>query len=89
MLKAIKDFNAIYDEIQTDYSNRHVAYQLLWEAIDLISSDTDKGKWTEAFGKKRSDTLEKLSVELHNFANRVKHLPTLTSMGSEPFRVED
>ena len=89
LLKAIKDFNAIYDEIQTDYSNRHVAYQLLWEAIDLISPETDKGKWTEAFGKKRSDTLEKLSVELHNFANRIKHLPTLTSMGKESFRVED
>lgn len=89
MLKAIKEFNAIYDEIQTDYTNRHASYQLLWEAIDLISPETDKGKWTDAFGKKRSETLEKMSVELHNFANRMKHLPTLTSMGSDAFRVED
>lgn len=89
LLRAIKDFNDIYDEIQSDYTNRHAAYQLLWEAIDLISPETDKGKWSEAFGKKRSETLEKFSVELHRFASRVKHLPTLTSMGSEPFRVED
>jgi len=89
LLRAIKDFNEIYDEIQGDYTNRHAAYQLLWEAIDLISPESDKSKWAEAFGKKRSDTLSKLSVELHNFANRVKHLPTLTSMGSEPFRVEE
>ena len=83
MLRAIKDFNAIYDNIQSDYTNRHAAYQLLWEAIDLISPETDRTKWNEAFGKKRSDTLTKLSDELHNFANRVKHLPTLTSMGTE------
>ena len=89
LLRAIKDFNEIYDEIQGDYTNRHAAYQLLWEAIDLISPESDKSKWMEAFGKKRSETLSKLSVELHNFANRVKHLPTLTSMGSEPFRVEE
>ena len=89
LLRAIKDFNEIYDEIQGDYTNRHAAYQLLWEAIDLISPESDKTKWAEAFGKKRSETLSKLSVELHNFANRVKHLPTLTSMGSEPFRVEE
>ena len=89
MLRAIKDFNAIYDNIQSDYTNRHAAYQLLWEAIDLISPETDRTKWNEAFGKKRSDTLTKLSDELHNFANRVKHLPTLTSMGTEGFRVEE
>jgi hypothetical protein len=89
MLKAIKDFNAIYDDIQSDYTNRHAAYQLLWEAIDLISPETDKSKWGEAFGKKRSETLGKLSDELHNFASRVKHLPTLTSMGTEGFRVEE
>ena len=89
MESAIKDFNEIYDEIQRDYTNRHGAYKLLWEAIDIISPETEKSRWRQAFGVNRSKTTERLSDMLHVFANRVKHLPTLTSMGAESFRVEE
>lgn len=90
ILKSIKEFNAVYDAMHRDFHNQHFGYQLLWEGIDIISPTIEnRTRWESAFGKSRRKTLDEMSVELHEFASRIKRLPDFTSMGNDPFRVED
>ena len=90
LLKAIKEFDTIYAEMHKDFHNQHFSYQLLWEAIDIIAPEIEqKVRWEQAFGKDRKKMLMDFSVDLHEFASKVKRLPEFTSMNGEPFRVED
>jgi hypothetical protein len=90
LLKAIKEFDTIYEEMHREFHNQHLNYQLLWEAIDMIAPEIEqKGRWEQAFGKDRKKMLVDFSVELHGFASKVKRLPEFASMNGEPFRVKE
>ena len=88
----IKEFDAIYELIQTEARQRSRSYNLFWEGVDLVWQDVPgTTAWKEAYGPSgdRSKTLKSFALKVVELGQKINNLDKQTHYREGDFRVVD
>ena len=88
----IKEFDAIYELIQTEARQRSRSYNLFWEGVDLVWQDVPgTTAWKEAYGPSgdRSKALKSFATKVVEFGQKINNLDKQTHYREGDFRVVD
>ena len=88
----IKEFDEIYEKVQTQFQKRGRSYNLFWEGVDRVWQDLPgTTAWKQAYGASgnREKALKAFALKIAEFGHKIMTLDKQTHYREGEFRVVD
>ena len=88
----IKEFDEIYEKMQTQYQRRGRSYNLFWEGVDRVWKDLPgTTAWKQAYGASgnREKALKAFALKIAEFGHKIMTIDKQTHYREGEFRIVD